>query len=87
MTLPLTMDVGELAPRHGFRRYGSAPCFKVQCPGLASSATIQSHILDLELAYPNTYPIYELLALVITAGSPLLGATAGYLRGVLVRVQ
>lgn len=58
------MDVGELAPRHGFRSYGSALCFKVQCSGLASSATTQSHILVLELVYHNIYPIYELLALV-----------------------
>lgn len=44
---------------------GSSPCLKgrgwPQCPGLTSSVTTQDHIQGLVLAYPNVYPIFDLL--------------------------
>lgn len=80
---------------HG--RVGLAPYLawwgRSQHPRLTKSSTTKTHIQGFKLAHPNIYPIFDLLEclkglvrLSHNSGSPWLRATAGYLRGVSVRV-
>ena len=59
-------------------------CGAVQWTRPTSSATTQTHILDLELAHPSIYPIYDLLEglkeLVLWTHSPRLSMTQGSCR-------